>query len=419
MASDKTSLIDGSIYSDDDNDSTAVTRTASENIDAPKKHQTRMQFSGNELVVAVFVTAFDMKKGNMIEWNYPAGVNLDGVEFNSMVSGAHTISKDFVYFKHNQLFGLSCFEKIAVANEAERGVRMKSVGLLAVGYSDLHTHQEFLQRQARKQLESPGDYSSLEEYFCHHQSSRHPVPRPLSGTESLPSMNISHPAGCFTQFLQYFGVNIFVLWKLALLKKRILFFSPPPIGVVCYRVYCTCLLGSHGLQLDIDTNCDPQFYINVAGISELENMNTFVACTTEKIFQTKTELYDVFVDNQNITTNSTYLEPVLKPNLADEQRFKHLNTIRSDHFVSFGEVRDSQMVDDELGLARCFQEMNSQLFRTMHDAATSEDHVLTVEMVDSVGLDPVGDKQFLTDLARVHDMNLNVQRPVDMFSCCV
>ena len=98
------------------------------------------------------------------------------------------------------------------------------------------------------------------------------------------------------------------------------------------------------------------------------------------------------------------------------------------------------MVDDELGLARyadltlegiqvmcalylfhrrCFQEMNSQLFRTMHDAATSEDHVLTVEMVDSVGLDPVGDKQFLTDLARVHDMNLNVQRPADMFSCCV
>lgn len=180
--------------------------------------------------------------------------------------------------------------------------------------------------------------------------------------------------------------------------------------------------------------------------------------TTEKIFQSKTELYDVFVDNQNITTNSSYLEPVLKPNLADEQRFKHLNTIRyhvcislmtpncclfqkrSDHFVSFGEVRDSQAVDDELGLARyahftlegiqvmcalylchhrCFQEMNSQLFRTMHDASTSEDHVLTVEMVDSVGLDPIGDKQFLTDLARVHDMNLNVQRPADMFSCCV
>ena len=53
------------------------------------------------------------------------------------------------YFKQNQLFGLSCYEKIPVANQEERGARMKSVGLLAVGYSDLHLHMEFLQRQAR------------------------------------------------------------------------------------------------------------------------------------------------------------------------------------------------------------------------------------------------------------------------------
>lgn len=26
-----------------------------------------------------------------------------------------------------------------------------------------------------------------------------------------------------------------VLWKLALLRRRILIFSPPPVGVVCYR----------------------------------------------------------------------------------------------------------------------------------------------------------------------------------------
>ena len=36
-----------------------------------------------------------------------------------------------------------------VKSEKERGVRMKSVGLLAVGYADLHLHQHFLQRQAR------------------------------------------------------------------------------------------------------------------------------------------------------------------------------------------------------------------------------------------------------------------------------
>ena len=53
------------------------------------------------------------------------------------------------YFKHRQLFGLSCFEKIPVSSQVERGARMKSVGLLAVGYSDLHLHMDFLQRQVR------------------------------------------------------------------------------------------------------------------------------------------------------------------------------------------------------------------------------------------------------------------------------
>ncbi len=53
------------------------------------------------------------------------------------------------YFKQNQLYGLSCFEKIPVANQEERGARMKSVGLLAVGYADLHLHMQFLQRQVR------------------------------------------------------------------------------------------------------------------------------------------------------------------------------------------------------------------------------------------------------------------------------
>ena len=53
------------------------------------------------------------------------------------------------YFKHNQLYGLSCYEKISVDSVEERGARMRSVGILAVGYSDLHMHKEFLQEQAR------------------------------------------------------------------------------------------------------------------------------------------------------------------------------------------------------------------------------------------------------------------------------
>ena len=57
----------------------------------------------------------------------------------------------------------------------------------------------------------------------------------------------------------------------------------------------------------------------------------------------------------------------------------------------------------------------------MLEAVDSEDHLLTVEMVESVGLDPIRDRHFLTELAALLNFNLNVQRPSDMMdilSCC-
>lgn len=62
-----------------------------------------------------------------------------------------------------------------------------------------------------------------------------------------PFLQITHPAGCFNQFIRYFGEKVFVLWKLILLQKRILFFSPPPAGISSYRgiqmhVHLLCML---------------------------------------------------------------------------------------------------------------------------------------------------------------------------------
>lgn len=68
---------------------------------------------------------------------------------------------------------------------------------------------------------------------------------------------------------------------------------------------------------------------------------------------------------------------------------------------------------------RYFQELNSQLLRVLLDAADSEDHVLTVEMVLGVQLDPVRDRLFLTELASVLQLNVTVQHHTDMFMCCV
>jgi hypothetical protein len=43
-----------------------------------------------------------------------------------------------------------------------------------------------------------------------------------------------HPARHFPDFARSCGPTIFLLWKAALLKKRILFYSPPPVEESCY-----------------------------------------------------------------------------------------------------------------------------------------------------------------------------------------
>ncbi len=159
------------------------------------------------------------------------------------------------YFRKDNYFGLSCFQNIHVDSEAERGARMKSVGILSTSYTALYKHMQFLENQVRHQLEIPGRYGQLLAFYNDRkgslpsiESSRDtlsvsspmtgssgPTPITTPSSEYLPSMKITHPAGCFAQFINFFGEQIFVLWKYILLRKRILFFSPPPIGVVCYR----------------------------------------------------------------------------------------------------------------------------------------------------------------------------------------
>ena len=44
-------------------------------------------------------------------------------------------------------------------------------------------------------------------------------------------------------------------------------------------MYCACLLASHNLDnLDLDTEINPMFFVNVADIDTLTNEETFIAC---------------------------------------------------------------------------------------------------------------------------------------------
>ncbi|XP_078424298.1 DENN domain-containing protein 11 isoform X2 [Cetorhinus maximus] len=295
-----------------------------------------------EQVVAVFVVTFDTRAGNIIEWCLPHEVDLEGVEFKSMASGSHRINSDFVYFRKGNYFGMACFANMPVESELERGARMKSVGILSPSYTLLYRYMHFLENQVRHQLEIPGHYAQLEAFY---EDKKGVLPagmnkgiptsfQPLHWLPSVnkymyPEMKITHPAGCMSQFIKFFGEQIMVLWKFALLRKRILIFSPPPVGVVCYRVYCCCCLANVSLPgIGGVPESKPYFYVSVADIETLETEVSYVACTTEKIFEEKKDLYDVYVDNQNVKTDREHLQQLLKVNSADKDKYRKLNDQR-------------------------------------------------------------------------------------------
>ncbi|XP_050398253.1 DENN domain-containing protein 11 [Patella vulgata] len=375
-------------------------------------------------IVAVFVVAFDIRSGNVIEWCIPEDTELDGVEFKAMASGSHTLDRDFVYFRKDGYFGLACFENMRIQSEIERGCRMKSVGILATSYTTLYRHMQFLETQVRHLLETPGKYTQLKVFYEDRKGVLPDVsdglrPSPLStpstpSRDLLPEMKITHPAGCFSQFLQFFGNQIFILWKFALLQRRILFFSPPPIGVVCYRVYCACCLGHHNVTSLMSENPQPHFYVNVADIEALENEVSYIACTTEKIFESKTHLYDVYVDNQLVKVNSPGLKELLKVSDADKDKGVQLNNQRAAHRFEIEELGEQEF-DDEDVFTNFFVELNDRIFQTLLEISNSQDRQLTSDHMKTMGLDPQGDRSFLMELVEHYgiDVVLMVDNP-----CC-
>ncbi|XP_029378512.1 DENN domain-containing protein 11 [Echeneis naucrates] len=387
----------------------------------------RDQWEEKDQIVSVFVVTFDTRSGNMVEWCLPHDINLDGVEFKSMASGSHRITSDFIYFRKGCYFGLACFANMPVESELERGARMKSVGILSPSYTLLYRYMHFLENQVRHQLQCPGQYSPLEAFYEDKKAVLPPAGNGLvtaCPTWSVtninrcmhPEMKITHPAGCMSQFIQFFGEQIMVLWKFALLRKRLLIFSPPPVGVVCYRVYCCCSLANvslPGIGISVP-ELRPFFYINIADITALETEMSYVACTTEKIFEEKKELYDVYVDNQNVKTHRSHLQPLLRLNAADKEKYRKLSEQRQ--LLLYSQEVDEDCTSNEEDLfILFFMELNNRIFQALSEVAGSTDPTLTAEHVRAMGLDPQGDRSFLVDLLEVY--GIDVTLVIDNLCC--
>ncbi|CAB1345774.1 unnamed protein product [Coregonus sp. 'balchen'] len=167
-----------------------------------------------------------------------------------------------------------------------------------------------------------------------------------------PEMKITHPAGCMSQFIQFFGEQIMVLVLLLLPGQRV---HPG---------------GGRGR-------------------------------TTEKIFEEKRDLYDVYVDNQNVRTTRESLKPLLRLSAADREKYRKLTEQRQMLLYSQEENGDC-VSSEEDHFILFFLEQNNRIFQTLSEVAGSPEPILTQESVRAMGLDPHGDRLFLLHLLETY-----------------
>lgn len=313
-------------------------------------------------LAALFLIKFDLKIGYTITWKRSLdNLELDGaVEFKSLPSGLHSVKEDLVYFVHEQYVGLSAFINDP-ASEEERNAHLVAVGILVplsqgrLGRSWLHAQK--LRELAKLLVRDTTKTEPLEQYWTAHSAERNDATPEAESSEASPTvarpppsvvrknktyarsrglsnvtafhpahetLDVAHPALSIIKYIDTFGPLVFPLLRLALLRKRILFVTPPPVRLACEFVYDLSILstipssvtdvlppGSEPLQ-----RLRSLFTVGIHEIPKLQEeakkhetakLSTeyleegnwspgWAACTTDEVLAMKTGLYDIIVE---------------------------------------------------------------------------------------------------------------------------
>ncbi|KAJ5642361.1 hypothetical protein N7490_006361 [Penicillium lividum] len=299
-------------------------------------------------IAALFVITFDIRTGYVVSWKRTApGVDIEGVvEYKSLPSGLHNVTEDLVYFVHDQYAGISAFLNRPAA-EVERNARMFAIGVLVplssgrLGKSWRHAPK--LKDLATRYAADMYDLQPLSDYwdtFRLGSTEAAPVDSPVESPLSLrfrpedrpdirnrafsdamvletfrPALTPFHPASSLPDFLDCFGPLIFPLYRVALLRKRILFMNEAPVHTPCNYVYDLSLLASlpnsllQTLPTDRIPPLRPRPLFNV-GIHDIPFLSSFdpsratldpetdpswIACSTDTVLTMKPDLYDALV----------------------------------------------------------------------------------------------------------------------------
>eukprot|EP00656_Telonema_subtile_P057040 TRINITY_DN9288_c0_g3_i1.p1 TRINITY_DN9288_c0_g3~~TRINITY_DN9288_c0_g3_i1.p1 ORF type:complete len:375 (+),score=61.89 TRINITY_DN9288_c0_g3_i1:248-1372(+) len=315
----------------------------------------------------------DLRSGNRIVWSCPNQALLTGMEFKAIASGMHNLTEDYVLFTHGDRFGLAAFHRMA---SGARSAHMQAVGALSHSLEGLRQHLPFLESESRDHSNSEAQKSRLVAHLEAHGGSRSarlciPTKRMPPNPLEMPLAAMVQPtSGAITGLIHHFRQSLFVLWKAMHLGKRIMLYSPAPIGPICERILAACAIMQHSFPRPQMTQADfvgpyPIFNVSVSNCDELQDREVYpayLACTTDRVLEHRADLCDVWINNQEFHVRND--NQALQITDMDENHFNDILEIMGS--VSFRDT--SGMATSEASVQLFFVEMNNQLHRALEDA---------------------------------------------------
>ncbi|OQV12043.1 putative Protein LCHN [Hypsibius exemplaris] len=376
-----------------------ATRSINQSISRP---HLSVRDGSSQPPVAIFAVNFDAKKGNVLEWSATRnGMDLVGVEFKAFPSGAHTIPSDFTIFKFREYFGIACFETVMDV-ASSRGAHLKSVGLLANNLNQLTRNRTSLTKFVRQLHEQPDNFHNMEKWFDALSSSD--APDSLSPSDMTQGDFLDR--NVVLAFMRRMEARLFVLWKLMMLRKRVLFVSGPPVQTLCTNVLLCALLDSTEDNRD-GSSLKPStlFFVDLHDMDAIKLAETYNACSTEKIFETKQELFDALVVDGDIRIPSRILQEQCLLTAADRRRF-----------VDYMETVVTESKNEEIGcdsvhgvpedartlFVDAFASLNYSVLSCLRAASSFGEGKITAEDISALSLDATSDIPFLSALAELH-----------------
>ena len=297
----------------------------------------------------IFLTQFDMKRGNMVIWSKQLAnndINLDGIEFKSLPSGVHEISNGVIHFivpKENSpdsdpyYYGVAFYKQNGQdMAESQIQIDRSKVKMYALGvildssssdkngtndgydswkqnrYIGTNYYIEDLKYllSTWMEKEEPTNFTDFQKYFRKNSELR-------DITSSNEGINIRkksegnelHMLEDFPFWIKKLGPLIFPLWKACLLNEKILILNPSggSFQLCNSLVYCLSLISVLTKKTDSlnyeDSFIRPLFTLGVNDIDFLKSVifepktnsvgdHGYIACTSDEVLSYKPELYD-------------------------------------------------------------------------------------------------------------------------------